>query len=168
MIALLNRLFAKVRFDGTSCWLWYGHRDRDGYGRVSRDGTAHLAHRVMYAVLRGQPTNQCLMHSCDRRECVNPWHLTDATMRENNADRDAKGRTRYVSMRGLAAKGERSGKARLTEAKVRAVREMHRSGVRLAEIGRAMGVSEKAARDVVTGRTWRHVADISAEALCPR
>jgi hypothetical protein len=100
-----ERFFSRVTFDGSSCWLWTGAVNRKGYGMFNAgralDGepalpvtrrVAHLAHRVAYTVARGEPTGECLMHSCDRPACVNPWHLTDATLAENNRDMYAKGR----------------------------------------------------------------------------
>ena len=68
----------------TGCWLWMGHTDKDGYGKMSfRVGGQALyarAHRWGYEALRGSvPQELVLDHLCRVRSCVNPWHLEPVT-----------------------------------------------------------------------------------------
>lgn len=53
------------------------------------------AHCVSYRLHRGAiPAGKMLMHSCDNRLCINPWHLTPGTNKENLDDCVRKGRHR--------------------------------------------------------------------------
>jgi len=56
-------------------------------------------------------------------------------------------------------KGEAHHKAKLTDKKVREIREAEGS---LAQIARAFGVGKTAVWKVRNGRTWRHVEDTNA------
>lgn len=81
-----ERLWAKIqKVDG--CWLWTGHIDRLGYGRVrigGKNGVTGTAHRFMYELLVGPvPDGLTLDHLCRNRACCNPSHLDPVTQREN-------------------------------------------------------------------------------------
>lgn len=68
----------------SGCWLWLGHRNRDGYGRVQIGGQAKNAHVIVYRFLIGPvPQGMELDHKCRVRCCVNPSHLEPVTHREN-------------------------------------------------------------------------------------
>lgn len=84
-------------------------------------------------------------HTCDRPWCCNPTHLWEGTHAENVADRNAKGRT---------AKGQRHGKAKLSDEQVRAIR---RYPAGPAETGRAFGVSACHVSNIRAGRTQRGI-----------
>lgn len=51
--------------------------------------------------------------------------------------------------------GERNPAAKLTEAQVRAIRAAVAAGGTLRHVARAFGVSERTARHIVRGTTWR-------------
>lgn len=79
------------------CWLWGRSRMSSGYGKLSSGGRAdarHMgAHRVAYELLNGAiPAGLVVMHQCDERLCVNPFHLSLGTMQDNSRDMVAKGR----------------------------------------------------------------------------
>lgn len=78
-----------------SCWLWSSTVGGNGYGQVFWGGKLQQAHRVAWALVHGGHMPQgCVLHICDTPLCVNPAHLQMGSRRENNADRDAKRRSR--------------------------------------------------------------------------
>lgn len=77
------RFWAKVRPEpATGCWLWVGAHQGAGYGTFWWERKVRLAHRVAYAVLRGDSTRE-LDHLCRVRACCNPDHLDDVAHRVN-------------------------------------------------------------------------------------
>lgn len=78
------RMTAKVRVDANGCWEWLGYVQSNGYGKVSYEGKARLAHRVSYMILVGHiPDSLVLDHICRNRHCCNPDHLRAVTQRDN-------------------------------------------------------------------------------------
>jgi hypothetical protein len=64
----------------SSCWLWQGETDRNGYGRIKREGVRVSAHWV----LKGDPPDGLEVdHLCRQRACVRPSHLEYVTHEEN-------------------------------------------------------------------------------------
>lgn len=71
----------------SGCWLWSGADDGNGYGLfgVSNDNRSEKAHRVSYKLFKGKISKGLVLdHLCRVRCCVNPEHLEQVTMRENN------------------------------------------------------------------------------------
>lgn len=66
------------------CWVWNRSRDRDGYGWASLNDKTHLAHRLVYSLVKGDlEPGMVLDHLCRVRHCVNPAHLDQVTSHEN-------------------------------------------------------------------------------------
>ena len=66
------------------CWLWTGHTERKGYGRVSYLGKRWRIHRLVYTLLVGPiPEGMTLDHLCRNRACVKPAHLEPVSIGEN-------------------------------------------------------------------------------------
>jgi hypothetical protein len=88
-----EEFFEKVYPEPTSgCWLWSGRHDKNGYGRISNI-PHQLTHRQSYAYVKGEfDLNKHLLHTCDNPACVNPDHLYLGDQRQNNNDRDSRGR----------------------------------------------------------------------------
>lgn len=62
------------------------------------------------------------------------------------------------------ARGEAHGIARLTEAKVREIRQMCAEGASQSQIADAFGIGRSTVQAILSGRTWRHVgAELSEE-----
>lgn len=67
----------------TGCWLWQWGQNRQGYGKLHRDGQ-QLAHRWYYIQLRGPiPEGLVIDHLCLNKGCVNPDHMEPVTAAEN-------------------------------------------------------------------------------------
>ena len=80
------------------CWRWSSYKDKDGYGKIVRDGGANGdvgAHRVSWEIHFGDiPEGLYVCHKCDNPECCNPTHLFLGTALDNSRDRERKGRGR--------------------------------------------------------------------------
>lgn len=137
-------------YGGESCWLWDGALSIDGYGHYKVFGRRFLAHRLSYQVFRKLLNdNQCVLHKCDVPRCVNPKHLFLGNRDINNKDRALKGRS---------AVGERAGKAKLTNLKVKKIRKLYRSRkFTTRQLGRRFGVSNHQISMIVRKLSWRHL-----------
>lgn len=73
-----------ARVEKCGCWVWRGGRNSKGYGFVSMNGRAVLAHVWSYEQVYGAvPEGLELDHICRTRACVNPEHLEAVTHRVN-------------------------------------------------------------------------------------
>lgn len=169
----IDRFKARVEIDlATDCHLWTGYLDAAGYGNfaISRAvvGAGHSrnvrAHRVAYLIATGvDPAEKLVCHSCDRPRCVNPEHLWLGTAGDNNADRQAKGRSvsgdRHPSRTQphRRPRGEGHWNRRLDADKVRLIRDRRAAGASARAIADAVGVSKECVKDVLANRTWKHV-----------
>lgn len=72
------RLREKIK-RGDECWLWTASVGSHGYGQIHWQGTTLVAHRLVYALLRGSDLGEVLHHACDTKRCVNPAHLIPTT-----------------------------------------------------------------------------------------
>lgn len=84
----------------TGCWLWLGHWNSHGYGRIAlgRRGAFISAHRAAYEQVHGPiKPGMCVCHKCDTPACVNPDHLFLGSHAANMRDRKNKGRYAGVS-----------------------------------------------------------------------
>ena len=91
---LIDRFSSKYIIDSTSgCWLWKGNKNTGGYGQIYYQGKCHPAHRLSYALYKGdfQPENK-ILHRCDTPSCVNPEHLFLGSLSDNSLDSVFKGR----------------------------------------------------------------------------
>ena len=71
------------------CLVWLGSLNRDGYGTLTIDGEAELAHRAAYmqaARSRSLPNGEQINHKCNRPYCVQPAHLYAGTAQDNRDD----------------------------------------------------------------------------------
>lgn len=80
------------------CWLWTGSqmgsgsKEHKGYGSFHFEQHTVAAHQWAYEYWNGnipagkRPHDNCVCHSCDTRNCVNPDHLYIATQGKNMQD----------------------------------------------------------------------------------
>lgn len=138
-----------IRFDEeTGCHLIVGRAaTQDGHIQVRVGEKLKYAHRLNYENVHGPIPEGCVVrHSCDKPNCINPYHLVLGTHQDNVADRVARGRS---------AHGVGHGRAKLTEEDVRYVlRNGHKSAYALS---RELGVDPRTISKITEGKTWRHI-----------
>lgn len=136
--------------DPGECWEWPLGRTAGGYGKVKIGGRTFTAHRVAYEFATGTaPGELQVCHRCDNRLCCNPAHLFLGTALDNNRDKTAKGRQ---------ARGETSGRAKLTEAQVVEIRRRRDAGEKIVPLGQEFGVPHTQISAIAHRKSWRHVA----------
>jgi hypothetical protein len=70
----------------SGCWLWENDIS-SGYGYIRYQGKGQGAHRVAYQLFVGEiPDKLNVLHHCDVRCCVNPYHLYIGTDKQNVKD----------------------------------------------------------------------------------
>jgi len=84
-----HKSYVKVK---SGCWEWVGSLHVTGYGYIKSNKRRLLSHIVSWELHNGSRNNLCVLHKCDNRKCVNPKHLFLGTRKDNNVDRDSKGR----------------------------------------------------------------------------
>ena len=147
-----------------SCWIWTGATTRNGYGRMSVNGRQERAHRISWTLANGPiPDGRWVLHECDNGLCVNPDHLFLGTARDNTRDMMAKGRSRFGGDN--RARGERSGRAKLTDEDVRAIRSVWPE-MRQVDLAKRYGVSQVAISHIVLRKSWRHLSTPSFVQNC--
>jgi hypothetical protein len=136
------------------CWNWTGWTMPPPslpYGRLGFNGyKTWKSHRLAWALTNGPvPKGMFVCHRCDNPRCCNPAHLFLGTTVDNNHDRARKGRS---------ARGSGCGSSKLTEERVREIRELQSDGASTRALARRYGVSWTTIAAVIKGLYWRHVA----------
>lgn len=147
------RLWGNVeRQPGDGCWVFTGARDSKGYGQIGVAGRTVRAHRLAWELTHGPiPEGQDVLHTCDNPPCVRLDHLHLGNQQINVEEMVAKGRQ---------ARGERSGRAKLTETQVREIRRLHaEEGLGARRLARRFGVIPTTITPILTGHTWAHLTE---------
>jgi hypothetical protein len=161
---LADRFWARVlKTDG--CWLWTGHLVK-GYGNLSEGGRKgrHLyAHRVSWSLANGQiPAGMNVLHKCDNPKCVRPDHLELGSHAKNLRDAVDRGLINADTQRRT---GVVNGRAKITEADVRRIREVYASnqGKRYVKRGTCIALANELeidpeiVRRIAQRKLWKHI-----------
>lgn len=134
--------------DGSCRISRYHPADKHGYIRIKVQGRIRFLHRVMLevkigrALLPGEQAN----HVCDHPSCINPLHLYIGSQQDNIKDRTAAGH---------GPRGQRNGRAKLTEQDAAEIRRLYAAGgVSQRILGERFGVDRKVVFDILHGRLW--------------
>lgn len=179
---IAERFWSKVqKTDG--CWIWTASRTLNGYGQIGNPDVPtrlSFAHRVSWELHFGPiPPGMYVCHHCDNPACVRPDHLFLGTAHDNHTDMVRKGRSTAGDRnparlypdrvpRGerhpwrlhpeRIPHGEQCGSAKLTESKVREIRQLADSGVPHSAIARMFDVCQASVLKIARRQSWRHVA----------
>ena len=140
-----------------ACWPWLRAINKNGYGSVWIDKKCVTASRIAYELTFGPiPKGDgyhglVVMHSCDNRPCCNPKHLSLGTQRDNNKDRDEKGRVKR------RCRGEENHNSRFTQNDVFEIRKMIKDGQSFQSVASLYGCSKSAIAHIHYGRVWNWV-----------
>lgn len=161
MNEMVERFWAKVEIRSENeCWLWTATtqtiRCGISYGYF-RAGRMVRAHRLAWEIANGTkiPVGLVVRHKCDNGLCCNPSHLELGTQQDNVQDRYNRGRSRH-------ALGSAHGWSKLKEEDIPKIRALLREGngrrgMGQRVIGKRFGVSQYAIREILHGKTWKHV-----------
>lgn len=131
------------------CWLWTAARDkRTGYGVFALpEEPAARASRVAWTLTFGEiPSGMLVRHVCDNPPCVRPGHLLLGTVADNSRD---------CVERGRSARGERHGRAVMTQEKADALRVERAEGMTQLGLASKYGISRATVRQILDGLTWK-------------
>jgi hypothetical protein len=156
-----ERFWAKVNKDGPlprhrsalgACWTWLGARSAK-YGVFTVRSRSLGAHVFSWLLAHGEESADeigrgrlWVLHHCDNPSCVRPNHLFLGTPKLNGVDCALKDRTRF---------GTRHHNAKLTNERVRKMREARVRGASISLLARANGVDRKTVRAALSLDTWR-------------
>lgn len=130
---ILKRFLAKVDKIEGGCWNWTASQNGNGYGWFQYPPDT-LAHRASYRFFRGDPGKLFVLHRCDNRLCVNPYHLFLGTCQDNADDKVAKNRQ---------LTGSKVGNAKLHEVDLPFIRHWRSVGYLQKDIALVFGVTRE-------------------------
>lgn len=146
----LEELLANTRPTETGCLEWQGRKVKN-YGAISHKGKNLAAHRIICFLAHGEPPEDGFaLHSCDNPPCINPEHLRWGTHAENVLDT-------VIRNRRAIKRGERNGRSKLNDARVRAIRAIAGTGPTNGEIAELYGISNQMVSRIIKGEAWQHL-----------
>jgi len=127
-----------------------GSKDGYAYMKASVEGLNKwvFCHRYVFFLKNGY-WPEVVRHSCDNPRCINPEHLLGGSHKDNSNDRDSRGRT---------LKGDDSPLSKLSSEDIPVIKRLYsKENISLQDIANYFKVSPSTIRDVVEGKTWKHV-----------
>lgn len=135
----------------SSCILW-PDRLQNGYATVKVKEKWVYGHRLACEFKNGRPSKKKFLaaHTCNVKECVNPFHLRWADRRDNARDAVNCGAVKHGSQHYLA---------HLTEDIVREARQRYArdSSLTFSQLAEEYGVNTSVICEAIQGITWKHV-----------
>lgn len=176
------RFWANVKKAGPDdCWEWTASKTPAGYGKICVFGKHRMAHRVSFWMATGEDLDggYYVCHRCDNPGCVNPAHLWNGDNSENISDAYSKGRmisqtdpsriargdahpAKRADVRlahKLRQQGEKSHRAKLTEAEAIFAHQMRADGMTHQKIADHFGITREAISCLLRGENWSHIYD---------
>lgn len=149
---LLEHFYKNCSHSDSGCIEWIGRSLPFGYGVTVFDGRILLVHRLAYMIaFLEDPHPKCVCHKCDNPKCVNPDHFFIGTKRDNNHDRNLKGRSH------IPPQGELHNKAKLKEHQVLEIMARWNAGERnVSKLSREYNISRGSIDGIVHGRNWKN------------
>jgi len=150
----LSVIMAKVSKNPTSgCWEWTGDTNPKGYPQVvvKRRGEVSPFDDTGWTLSIGRllrdfygspvPYDKILRRLCGNRKCVRPDH----------------GVLACDSPLPTHARGSKHGRAKITEAQVKDIRDRVSAGEKAASVAAALGVTRGYVSKIINGKIWSHV-----------
>lgn len=130
-------------FDGDCIRCLSHFHDKEGYPFLTRNGhRMKLGRHILFKKHGTQPDHIFTRHTCDNSWCINPDHILIGTHRDNMDDMVTRRRSQI---------GERHWNARLSEGKIRKIRNL--IGVLTQqEIADVFGISRPYVANIKSGR----------------
>jgi hypothetical protein len=146
----LADLKVRTRPGKGGCWLWTGNCSEYGYARASHKDMTIYVHPLAYRLAKGRvPSGMSLLHTCGHAHCINPAHMRPVTRKQL---------VRWMVKTGAFSCGSSHPGAKLTEAKVRRIRQTHAQGkLSCVTLGKNYGVDSTLILRIVQRKKWRHV-----------
>jgi hypothetical protein len=92
----LEQRFLQYVHKSEDCWIWTGHKNPQGYGRINVGGKLMMATHISWEIFNGKiPERLYVLHHCDNPPCVRPDHLFLGTKKDNAQDALSKGRLKF-------------------------------------------------------------------------
>ena len=128
---LIEAFAGKVNKKGhDECWNWLGCKEHSGYGVVGVESKSLKAHRVSWELFFGPiPKGKMVLHKCNNRSCVNPYHLCLGNNSDNQYDSVRAGTHNSIQNR------------RLYDEDLQQIRELLSSGLAQTQVAKMYKVS---------------------------
>jgi hypothetical protein len=135
-----------------NCWIWTGSKTTcGGYGQISLKGKPFRANRYSWILHNGSiPKGLMVCHRCDNPACVNPYHLFLGDQTKNMQDMISKKRQNI-------ARGSRKSFSKLTDDKIKMIRNLYKNPFSSKELSTQFCVSKQNILDIVNRKAWKHV-----------
>ena len=142
-----DRFWSKVaKGDKEDCWEWIVAINSSGYGSFGYNGKVYSSSRFSWFLSSGKFPEDCVLHKCDNRKCVNPEHLFIGSAKDNSDDKINKGRWRGHNIR-----GDLHWNTIIPVGDFASIFSRHKSGESIRSIARSYDVAMETVRKIIIG-----------------